>query len=348
MTHVAFAIPGDIDLPTGGYAYDRRVLALLPSLGVGVEHVPLAAGYPDPSPADLEDTAKRLAPRGKGTALLIDGLAYGAMPRDLFHRLHRPIVALVHHPLCLEAGLAPERAAYLKRTETEALAQARHVIATSRFTAQTLARDFGVPRERITVAEPGTDPAPRARGTSKPVQVLAVGSVIPRKGYDILIDALAPLKALHWRLDIAGALHLSPATVSALRAQIEARGLSDRVRLLGPVDKATLDELYDRADAFVSASHYEGFGMVLTEALARGLAVVCTDGGAAVETLPDDATFRCQAGDVRAMMWTIGRVIEDGGIRKRLQEAAWAAAQSLPRWESTTGIIAGVLKEVTA
>ena len=110
MTHVAFAVPGDIDLPTGGYAYDRRILALLPSLGVTAEHVRLPGTYPSPGNADLEETASKLAPASKGTVLMIDGLAYGAMPADLVRRLHQPIVALIHHPLCLEAGLTSERA----------------------------------------------------------------------------------------------------------------------------------------------------------------------------------------------------------------------------------------------
>jgi glycosyltransferase involved in cell wall biosynthesis len=350
MTRAAFVIPGDITLPTGGYAYDRRVLALLSSHGVTASHLALPAGFPSPSSAELDATRALLARTARDEVLLIDGLAYGAMPGDLVRSLDRRIVALVHHPLCLEAGLAPARAAELKRLETEALSLARHVIVTSPTTARTLAADFAVPESRITVAEPGTDPAPRAKGSGgggKPLRLLCVGSVVPRKGYDLLVDALMPLRALPWHLDIAGALDRSPETVAALRTQIAAAGMSDRISLLGPVDDGHLAQLYDSADIFVLASHYEGYGMVLTEALARGLAIVCTIGGAAAETLPDDAALKVETGSPRALAWSIGRVMEpETGMLKRLSDAAWAAADKLPRWEDTARTVARVLQEV--
>ena len=347
MTRVAFVIPGDIGLPTGGYAYDRRVLALLPQFGVEVRHVALPESYPAPTPDDLEATRAAIASTAPDEVLFIDGLAYGAMPEALIRSFNRTIVALVHHPLCLEAGTPPDRAADLKRSETVALALARHVVVTSPTTARTLTADFGVPADKIAVAEPGTEAAPRAKGSDgHPMRVLAVGSVVPRKAYDLLVDAMVPLKALTWRLDIAGAIDRSPETVDALRRQIAATGLADRVHLWGPVDDATLADLYDRADIFVLSSHYEGFGMVLTEALARGLAIVCTTGGAAAETLPDTAALKVEPGSVRALTWCIGRVLEhETGLRKRLSDAAWAAAQTLPRWEDTARRIATALKE---
>ena len=348
MTRAAFVIPGDLDLPTGGYAYDRRVLAQLPALGIDVSHVALPGTYPAPTAGDLEATRRLIAATGKDDVLLIDGLAYGAMPAELVASFDRRIVALVHHPLCLEAGTPPARSVELKRLETAALALARHTIVTSPTTARTLVADFGVAADRITIAEPGTDAAPRAKGSDgKPMRILAVGSIVPRKGYDLLVDALVTLKALPWRLDIAGAIDRSPETVAALEAQIVDCGFQDRISLLGPVDDAKLSKLYDGADIFVLASHYEGFGMVLTEALARGLAIVCTTGGAAAETLPDDAALKVEPGSVRALAWCIGRVLEhETGLAKRLSEAAWAAARSLPRWDDTARRIAGVIKEV--
>ena len=366
MAHVAFVIPGDIGLPTGGYAYDRRVLALLPRSGVTVEHLALPGSFPQPGTADLDMTANRLAAVPADTVLLIDGLAYGAMPARVIDTIRGRIIALVHHPLCLEAGTSKTRQAELRQLETAALARAARVIVTSNATARTLVAEFAVPADRITVAEPGTDPAPRARGSFDakaislgaspasqpdarvPLQLLAVGSIIPRKGYDILIDALAPLRALPWQLDIAGAPDLSPQTTREILSLIETHKIADRIRLLGAVEPERLAELYDRADLFVMASHYEGFGMVLTEALARGLPIVCTVGGAAADTLPDEAALKCQPGDARGLMWPLGRLIEDKSLRARYADAAWAAAQSLPRWPDTAQRVAYVIKEVAA
>ena len=165
VPHAAFVIPGDIDLPTGGYGYDRRVLALLPAAGVAIRHVVLPGGYPSPSPADLAASERVLAALPPDMTLLIDGLAYGAMPAEIVARISQPIVALCHHPLSLEAGLTAARQAHFRKTEAAALAFARHVVATSAMTKAILARDFGVPAERITVAEPGTDPGQRAVGS---------------------------------------------------------------------------------------------------------------------------------------------------------------------------------------
>jgi glycosyltransferase involved in cell wall biosynthesis len=349
MVAAVFAIPGDITLPTGGYAYDREVLARLSAAGVEAMHLALPGGYPDPSPLDLGRTAEQMAATPSDAVLLIDGLAYGAMPVALIERFERPIVALVHHPLCLEAGLAPARAKALRGLETAALARAHRVVVTSSMTGRTLVADFGVPAERITVAEPGTDPAPRARGSASGAPaLLAVGSIVPRKGYDVLVRALeldAASNRADWQLSIVGALDRSPATVEALRGEIARTRLGARIEIAGPKSRADLDALYDRADIFVLASHYEGYGMVLAEALARGLPIVTTTGGAAAETVPDSAALKVPPGDAAALQRALRCLIDDGALRRELADAAWAAGQDLPRWSDTAATIANVIKE---
>jgi glycosyltransferase involved in cell wall biosynthesis len=352
MVAAVFAIPGDITLPTGGYAYDREVLARLPAAGVAVTHLALPGGYPDPSPDDLARTGDLVAATPRDAVLLIDGLAYGAMPAALIDRFDRPIVALVHHPLCLEAGLAPSRIETLRALETDALARARRVIVTSPMTARTLAADFGVPPGRIAVAVPGTDPAPRARGSANGcLRLLAVGSVVPRKGYDILVRALEIDAGAHerdWHLHIVGALDRSQPTVEALREQIMRSGLAARIELAGPMARADLDALYDQADIFVLASHYEGYGMVLAEALARGLPIVTTTGGAAAETVPDSAALKVPPGDAGALQQALRHLMGDAALRRQLADAAWSAGERLPRWSDTAATIANVLKEARA
>ncbi len=345
MIDAVFAIPGDIALPTGGYTYDRRVLALFERHGVRAGHVALAGSFPSPSADDLVATERLLAATPPGAVLLIDGLALGAMPPALIRRVGRPLVALVHHPLGLEAGLTPARARELVASETAALAVAQCVIATSTTTARTLVADFAVPPGRIVVAEPGTDAAPSARGTGHPLQLLAVGSVVPRKGYDVLVRALDTLPAgVDWRIDIAGARDRSPATDAALAAQIAASPFAARIRLLGAVDDARLAALYDAADLFVMPSLFEGYGMVLAEAMARGLPIVCTTGGAAAETAPDSAAIKVAPGDAMALASALAAMLNDDARRRRMADAAWLTGQSLPRWDDTTRIIADALR----
>lgn len=346
MAPLAFLVPGDLELPTGGYTYDRRALALLGSHGVAARHVPLPGSFPSPSTADLAMTASIVSGLADNAVLMIDGLAFGAMPADLIRGFRRRIVALCHHPLCLEAGLDPARQAALRASETAALGLADAVVVTSPATMALLAREFGVPASRITVAVPGTDPAPRAEGSGSPLHLLAVGSVVPRKGYDVLVEALQPLRQVDWRLTIAGALDRSPDTAARLREQVAATDLAARIALVGAVESGTLSRLYASADLFVMPSLFEGYGMVLAEAMARGLAIVCTTGGAAAETAPAEAAVKVAPGDAMALSAALNRVMTDASMRQDMAKASWIAGLGLPRWEDTARVLAGVIKKV--
>ena len=348
MREVIFAIPGDLATPTGGYAYDREVLARLPGLGVPARHLALPGSFPAPSAADLAATADILAATPPDAVLLIDGLAYGAFPMALVQTLRRPIVALVHHPLGYESGIGEQRARELVVSERAALTGCRRVIATSPMTARLLIQEFGVPESRITVAEPGTVPAHRAEGTGEPVALLAVGAVSARKGYPVLVEALAELTDLPWHLTIAGAVDRSPAAAAEVTKAIAAHHLADRITVAGSVDTPALDALYAAADIFVMPSLFEGYGMVLGEAMARGLPIVCTTGGAAAETVPDSAGIKVPPGDAAAFGGALRDLLLNLPLRQRLAEESWQAGQRLPRWDDTARRIADVLKEIAS
>jgi len=347
MIEAAFAIPGDLGLPTGGYVYARRVLERFPLANVLLRPLALPGSFPDASAADIGETARRLDALPAETVILFDGLAYGAMPASAIAGLKQPIVALVHHPLGLEAGLSAARQRQLIAVETAALALSRRVLVTSPTTLRTLVADFAVPAGKITVAEPGTERAARARGTASPPRLLAVGSIVPRKAYDLLLRSLAPLATLDWQLTIVGATDRSPAAVAALGQAVTETGLGARVTIAGPLAPAELASHYARADLFVMSSLYEGYGMVLAEAMARGLPIVCTTGGAATETVPANAALKVAPGDVAALTAALNRVLQDAALRGSLADASWAAGQALPGWQDTAAIIAAVIKETS-
>lgn len=351
MSALAFVIPGDITLRTGGYIYDRRVLALLGDCGVEAHHVALPGSFPSPTHADLEETARLLGALPPSMPLLIDGLAYGAFPETLAARIVQPIVALVHHPLFLETGLDAAQQTQLHALEKRALLFARAVITTSTTTATTVAQEFGYPAAHIHVAEPGTDPGQRARmkapDESGTVRLLAVGSIVPRKAYGDLVAALDTLADLDWHLTIAGDGTRSPKTTEALLAQIAASRCAERITLAGALDDAALSGLYSASDAFVMSSLYEGYGMVLSEALAHGLPIVATRAGAAAETVPDSAALKVEPGAVAALAEALRRIVMDGELRCALAQHAWAAGQRLPRWIDTARRIAAVVNAVS-
>jgi glycosyltransferase involved in cell wall biosynthesis len=348
VVEVVFAVPGDLASATGGYAYARRLLALLPGHGIAVRHLALPASFPSPSEADLEETERLLRATAEDAVLLIDGLAYGAVPAARIDNVGRRIVALVHHPLSLESGLSERRKAELLALERAALAKADRVIATSAAMARLLKTHFDVPDRCMTVAEPGTERRRRAAGTGAPVALLAIGAVSPRKGYDVLVAALADLHDLDWRLTIAGALDRAEDCVAKLRAAIAASNLDGKITLAGQVDDGELEALYDKADVLVSPSLFEGYGMVLAEGMARGLALVASTGGAAAETVPDGAALKVQPGDVPGLREALRRVIADPAARQAYADRAWAASQTLPRWSDTAARVAATLKAVAA
>lgn len=345
-----FAVPGALDTPTGGYGYARRMIAELREAGSPVRHLALGSGFPDPDGETLAAAYRLLASQPEGVPLLVDGLALGAMPevgRALGAR--RPLVALVHHPLALESGIGAERAGALRASERAALAAARRVVATSRTTARTLERDYGVPPERIVVAVPGTDAAESSSGSGSPrTALLSVGTLVPRKGHDLLLAALAALQDLPWHLTIVGDDTRDPATAHALQAAARRAGLAQRVTFAGALDAASLSAHYARADLFVLASRHEGFGMAFAEAVARGLPVLGTRAGAIPEAVPAGAALLVPPDDVPALTAALRSLLADGDARRRLAEAARAAAGTLPRWRESAAVLAGVLREVAA
>lgn len=341
-----FAYPGDLETPTGGYAYDRRMIAELRAMGWRIETLPLGQGFPDPAPDTLMAAYRLLAACFPGQPIIVDGLALGVMPDIARHlRADQPLVAMLHHPLALETGLSDDRAAALRRSERTALQAARRVVTNSRTTARMLQADFGVAAARLTVALPGTEAAPfaplRRSGT---LQLLSIGTLVPRKGHDLLISALAGLRQLDWRLTIIGDDTRDAATAAALRAAIAAAGLGERVTLAGAVPQAALRDHFLAADIFVLASRYEGFGMVYSEAVAHGLPVLGTRAGAIPEALPAEAGWLVEPDDAAALQSALARLLTEPETRLGLARQARQAAAHLPRWRDSAAIFAGALE----
>jgi glycosyltransferase involved in cell wall biosynthesis len=347
VPRLEFVLPGDPTTATGGFVYDRHIVAGLSALGWQVQVRRLADDFPFPDQAALEAADRLLASLPDGELVVVDGLALGAMPEQArAHAARLRLVALVHHPLALETGLDREKAQRLYDSERRALAAVRRVLVTSPATAAGLA-DYGVARSRIGIIEPGTERRPQAHGSGGgPPSLLCVGALVPRKGHDVLFDALRRLRDRPWRLVCAGSLERSPATVAALRRKLKALGLERRVELLGEVDNDHLARCYQSADLFVLPSHHEGYGMVLAEALAYGLAVVSTRAGAIPDTVPANAALLVAPGDSVALAGALARLMDDTTLRRRLAVAARRAAATLPGWTDAAARFAGELERV--
>jgi glycosyltransferase involved in cell wall biosynthesis len=327
---VHFVVPGPLDQRTGGYLYDKRIVEGLRAQGTAVTVHELAGRFP------LVDDAARAAAAAAIDAMadglpVIDGLALPAFA-DLARRLPKSWVALVHHPLALEGGLSADQVETFARIERRLLSTARRVIVTSSHTATDLA-GYQVPQARVGVVSPGTDPAPRARGSGgRGLALLCVASLTPRKGHLVLLEALADLMDLDWHLTCVGSLDRDPQTAQAVGAAIARLGLDPRVTLVGEQDEAGLAPLYDRADLFVLASYHEGYGMVLAEALARGLPIVATKAGAIPGTVPPSAGMLVEPGDPGALAGALRQVMTEPSLRDLLAAGATSERERLPSW----------------
>jgi glycosyltransferase involved in cell wall biosynthesis len=340
----SFAVPGDLATPTGGYAYDRRIIAELETLGWTVGVIDLGEGFPRVDAKRRAAAQALLEKTPQGLPIVIDGLAFGVLP-EAAEALHAryPLIALVHHPLALESGITSEDARSFRASERAALARTKGVIVTSPATARLLTSDYGVPAQHITVVRPGNDPAEPAAGSRDGiVRLLAVGSLVPRKGYDVLIAALARVADLPWRLTIAGDAR-DPDTAARVRSDIARHNLTARIAVLGAVAVEKLSALYAAADVFVLASRFEGYGMAYAEAIAHGLPVIGTTAGAVPDTLASGAVL-IAPDDTDALAGALRRLIADTEERRRLAGAARAAAAKLPTWRDSALLFAGAIE----
>jgi glycosyltransferase involved in cell wall biosynthesis len=342
---LAFMIPGDLEALTGGYEYDRRIIGGLRTLRWTIDVENLDGSFPDPTPFAREDTSRRFAALSDGSLVMIDGLAFGALAEEAA-REHRRLrlVALVHHPLADETGIDPQLAASLEQSERRALATARLVIVTSRPTALGLSR-YGVDPDRIAVVEPGTDPAKLARGSADAlVHLVCVASLTPRKGHEVLVEALARLADQPWHLTCVGSLDRDPQTANRVRALLAQYSLSDRVTFTGDLRQPELDREYDRADVFVLPTFHEGYGMVVAEALGRGLPVVSSPTGAIAELVTSDAGVLVPPGNVPELARVLSEVIGSKALRARLAEGARSIRDRLPTWDIAARRMAAALE----
>jgi glycosyltransferase involved in cell wall biosynthesis len=345
--HLAFAVPGDLATPTGGYGYDRRIIQELRELGWQVDVANVGDGFPFPNTQQRATALAVLSAVPAGCPIVLDGLAFGALPEVGALRCRTPLIALIHQPLALDPGLDTTQADTFRETERAALAAAARVVVTSEATARIVMADYDVPFQRISIVRPGNDPVLPAPGSNDGVvRLLSVGSVVPVKGYDLLIAAVATLTHMPWRLTIAGDRTRNPVAAAQLAADIEAHGLGDRVAMLGAVPPERIIELFLTSDVFVLASRFEGYGMALAEAIAHGIPVVSTRAGAIPQTVPAGTGLLVPPDDAAALARALCRLIGDPAERRRFAANARAAAARLPTWQDSARLFVGAIETV--
>ncbi len=344
---ILFVIPGDIDLPTGGYRYDRSIIREMQKSGHQVELMSLLGNYPLPSVEDLTNATQRLERLPQADIAVVDDLAAGAHPEFMKKLSEKmPAVALVHHPLCLESGLDSQTADALRSSENRSLQHAKAIITTSPQTARTVQETFSVKGKPIRSILPAvTRGTPASPVSDSPIKLLCVASVIERKGHRYLIDALSKIPETDWQLDCIGETSFEPELFAELENLAKSKGLKAKIRFHGAIDPVQLEKQFTSAHIFVLASLYEGYGMVYAEAIARGLPVIGTTAGAIPDTVPEGCGILVEPKDAGQLAKALSQVISDPQTRAKLKDAAMKAADQFPTWQESSEIFVGFLED---
>lgn len=310
---------------TGASFYHRRILASWRQMGGTTEVVALD-----------RQASPSLADQLEGSAIIVEGAAFELAANVIPALQARGAAALIHHPTALESGTSEARRAALKSLETTLLPGFRRVIAASTPIADRLVAEFGVIRDRVRVVVPGTDRAPRraidgTRPDGSPCELLSLGTLTYRKGHDVLLRALATLFDLDWHLTLAGEPRDADYAASLI-SLIGKCGIQDRVTLQGALEGEPLEAAWHRAEIFALATRFEGYGMAIAEALARGLPVAITAGGAADALVPAAAGVVAPVDDVSQLGKALRRLVFSPELRATMAEAAWRQGQTLPGW----------------
>lgn len=354
MTLVHVVVPEGIDnpeRPSGGNVYDRWVCRGLAALGWTVHERSIPGRWPRADGAELAGLAEALDAVPNGGLVLLDGLIASAAPEAMSASADRlRLVVLVHMPL--GAAAVMERASEARDRERHALSCAEAVIATSSWTRDWLLENYALPDDSVGVVEPGVDSARIAPGTATGGQLVCVAAVTPAKGHDILLSALAMVKDLAWECVCVGSLDLDPEFVAYLEGQARRTGIADRIRFTGPLTGVQLDGAYSSADALVLPSRAETYGMVITEALARGLPVIATSVGGVGEAVGATSDgvrpgLLVPPGQPAAYGAALRCWLVDEDRRRRLREAARQRRRTLISWDQTAKRLSRRLADVT-
>src|SRR5690348_6560614 len=333
--HVSLIVPAPFAAVTGGYGYDRRIVAGLREAGYSVAVLELRGSHPLADEAARDAACAAWDSVSAGSRPIIDGLALPAFAGLGDALAARNTVGLIHHPTSLESGISESERATLLVLEQRLLPRLTRIVVTSEPTADCLAADYRVERDRIRVIVPGTDDAPRSTGSPGPTcHILSIGTLIPRKGHDLLLRAVARLFDLDWHLTMVGSPERDPVQPHALVALADELRIARRVRFAGEVTGDALEALWCEADLFALATHWEGYGMAIAEALKRGVPVAVSDGGAAGHLVTPEAGVVCPVGDQVNLSKALRRMIFGNELRRGMAEVAWRVGQTLPNWQT--------------
>ncbi len=344
--NIGLVIYGTLDTLSGGYLYDRKLVASLRAAGDTVEIISLPwRNYP----AHLSDNLTFRLPRGFDL-IIEDELNHPSL-LAANQRKPCPVISLVHHLRCSEQRPAWQNVLY-RQVERAYLRSVDGFIFNSMTTRNVVHALAGDSRPYI-VAYPPTDrfgnALPESLAAARaaqdgPLRLVFLGNLIPRKGLHTLLDALTRLPAGAVTLDIIGGLNADPPYAAAMQHKAAKHPLASGIRFWGALDNDALREKLQQAHLLVVPSSYEGFGIVYLEGMAFGLPAIGTTSGAAGEIIHHGETgYLIPPGDSDALAAHLAEVHSNRALLAQLAHNALERYKKQPAWEETAAQVRAFL-----
>ena len=328
-------------LPSGGNRYDEELATGLEALGMDVHEYPVSGSWPVPEQHDRQRIAEMLTSENDW---MIGNIVGSAVPEAIATAVAagRRVTMVVHYFPADDPGLSSTDRERLAASERLAVHAASTIVATSAWAAGEVSRRYG--RDDAVVAVPGVDPANLALGSApagQPPMLLWLGRLTRAKDPRTFVDALARLQDLDWTAHLVGPDSLDEDLNRTVRDRIAETGLAGRVDVPGSRVGEALEAVWARTDLLVHTSRSETYGMVVSEALARGIPSIVASGTGAVEAQGVGEMF--PPGDVAALADALRVWLGDPALQRRWRAEAADLRAHLPTWQRTVEIFASAL-----
>lgn len=346
---IRFLAPPTGKAISGGYRYNERVVSLAPADAPEID-------YRFVQLREVERWADN-----RTDAVLLDSLLFSQLDLTTVRHMarRRPLGLLYHHMPSMEPGLSSRERLSRTGDEIRMLRLCSLVIAPSNYVARTVRGRFarrGLRPPSIAVVHPGVSPAqpnrsgalddlrePDSRADAvKPIRILTVANLHPRKAHHRLLTALERLAHFAWRWDIVGSHEPAPEYAEYFYQRIRRSSVAERIEVHGVVSPRRVQELYAEADLFALASRFETFGMVFIEAASNSVPSVAE----AVGGIPEAVSHResgllCRAGT--PIERPLAALLGSPRRRRELSLGARRFSATLPDWEKQAARFSGAL-----
>lgn len=355
--HIGLVIYGSLDTVSGGYLYDRQLVAHLREKGHKVEVISLPArDYGRHLTDNFSQPLLKQLQNAPFDVLLQDELNHPSLFR-LNGRLRQtapyPIISIVHHLRMSEQHPSWQQSLY-EAVEESYLESVDGFIFNSEATRRSVAAVVGEKRPFVVAPPSGKRFTPQLTPeeiTAKAhkgglFRILFVGNVIPRKGLHTLLDGVRQLPIGSYRLDVVGDMNAAP---KYSHNCVITKPVNGEINIHGSVSDMRLEELFAENQVLAVPSQYEGFGIVYLEGMAFGCPAIGTTAGGAQEIVENGRNgYLITPNDADTLFRRLATLQNDRDLLAKLGIAAWKTSQAHPTWKESMTLVENFLETLVS